>query len=348
MNAFPVEWSKLNMMPGCIRSPALKLVPAVAGLMLVAGADFRNPVGAAEAAFGVYKSLDQGAGWFEVGQGLPADARINALSRESGVTIAGTDRGVYWSRDDGTNWVSVQQGAGAETRVLCFTTEARRIFAGTQKHGVLVSDDAGKSWKGANVGLTDGWVRSILAVGSKLYAGTDRHGVFVSENAGASWTQQAAGLPDSSQVFDLASAEGTVFAGLYSKGLYRWEDQRGLWVKSGTVLPLELVAVGKSLVVGHNPGGIFLSLDQGKTWQDGNAGLPPNVPVWTLAADAQQVLLGASGKVGFAVDDAGLFTSLDRGGSWVRSDTGIPPGGAAISFLITREFVLAGISWRKS
>ena len=136
---------------------------------------------------------------------------------------------------------------------------------------------------------------------------------------------------------------GTVFAGLYSKGLYRWDAERGLWTKSGKVFPLEIVAVGKTLVVGHNPGGVFVSADHGETWLDGNVGLPVNAPTWTLAADDERVFLGTSGKIGIIPEEVSLFISKDRGASWNKSDAGLPPSAAAISFVVTKQFVLAGI-----
>ena len=196
----------------------------------------------------------------------------------------------------------------------------------------------------ANRGLTDLYVRSLLSEGTKLYAGTDGMGVFVSENAGASWSRQHKGLPDSAQVFDIASVNGTVFAGLYSQGLYRWEAERGFWSKSGDVRPLEIVAAGKTLVVGHNPGGVFVSEDLGKSWADGNMGLPVNAPTWILAADDEWVWLGTTGKVELNQNDTGLFASRDRGRSWTKSDAGLPNSCAAISFVVTKRFMLAEVS----
>jgi ligand-binding sensor domain-containing protein len=195
-----------------------------------------------------------------------------------------------------------------------------------------------------NSGLTDLYIRSLLAVGPKLYAGTDSQGVFIAESKGASWTNQRGGLPNSSQVFDLAIVNGTIFAGLYSKGLYRWEADLQTWVKSEGVVPLEIVTAGDSLVVGHNPGGIFVSEDRGTTWLDGNSGLPRNAPTWTLAADAERVWLGTSGKIELGPEDIGLFVSKDRGKSWTRSDAGLPPSSAAISFMVAEQFILVAVS----
>jgi len=343
MNASPDCVSKRNMNQNRLNHRPTQYMWLIHIFILIMGVSLAGIAVGAEGKFSLYKSTDHGTSWTKVGPGLVAEARINALSMVKEVVIAGTDRGIFVSHDAGANWQPSQNGPGTEARVLSFARHAGRLVAGTQNHGVLASDDAGRTWNAVNQGLTDLYVRSLLIVGTRFYAGTDRRGVFVSEDGGASWTNHRAGLPDSAQVFDLASVDGTVFAGLYSQGLYRWDAERGLWVKSGEVAPLEIVAAGKLLVAGHNPGGVFVSEDRGKTWQDGNSGLPLTAPIWTLAADGKQVWAGTTGKVGLGPDEAGLFVSQDRGKSWTRSDTGLPPSSAAVSFLVSKSFILAGI-----
>jgi photosystem II stability/assembly factor-like uncharacterized protein len=336
--------SKRSMNQSCLSQPLRRLLFRVSIGALVASFGFFTPASSAEAVFSLYRSTDQGASWFKVGQGLPAKARINAVSMIGNTVVAGTDQGIYLSHDEGKNWQPSPDGVGSESRVLCLTVQARRIFAGTQKHGVLVSEDGGMTWQATNNRLGNLYVRSLLTVGTKLYAGMDDRGVYVSEDAGASWTNQRAGLPASPQVFDLADVNGEIFAALYSKGLYRWDAGSKSWVKSGAVVPLEIVAVGDSIVVGHNPGGIFVSEDRGTNWLDGNSGLPINAPTWTLAAGEDRVWLGTSGKVGHGSDDIGLFVSKDRGKSWIRSDAGLPPSSAAISLMVAEQFILAAVS----
>ena len=359
MNAMTDSVSKSGM-----SSPRLAKIVFRFGLAVAVGLGGIVRATAASA-FSLYKSTDQGSSWVPVGRGLPAESRINALEVAGLITVAGTDHGIFISRDGGLNWQPASQGVGTEARVLCLTTQAGRVFAGTHQQGVLASSDGGATWQDVNHGMTDRHVRSLLAAGTNLYAGTDREGVFVSMDAGASWTNQRAGLPKSSQVFDLAAVGEMVFAALYSQGLYRWSAQDGLlakaggapasstadsesskdgrWLKAGEVAPLELVATGNTLVVGHNPGGVFVSEDLGKTWQDGNFGLPVNAPVWTLAAGEGQVLVGTTGKLGLGAEDVSLFASKNEGKSWSRSDTGLPASSAAVSFVVTKEFVLVGV-----
>lgn len=336
------------MSPCCSHRSHRARALLVAGGFLIASIHLTGIAGAAESVFGLYKSADQGASWVRAGHGLPHDTRVNALNVAGRATIAGTDRGVFVSFDAGAKWQPASQGVGTEARVLCLATQAGRVFAGTQRHGVLVSGDDGATWQPMNYGLTDRHVRSLLIAGSSLYAGTDRQGVFVSADTGATWTNLKKGLPDSAQVFDLAAADGDVFAALYSKGLYRWDARGGTWTKAGEVAPLELVTIGATLVVGHNPGGVFVSEDHGRTWEAGNLGLPLNAPVWTLAADAKQVFVGTTGKLGTGAEIVSLFSSEDHGKSWTRSDKGLPRSGAAVSFAATKDFVLVGISSPKA
>lgn len=344
MNAIAICLSKAKMDSARSSRPPCRL-PLLANLcLLTAGITRTDAAAVTESLHRLYKSTDHGASWVMAGHGLPTDARINALTMAGDGVVAGTDRGIFFSHDAGDKWRPAQHGIGTESRGLCFAARGGRVFAGTQKHGVLFSDDAGATWNAVNAGLTDLFVRSLLVVGTRLYAGTDGKGVFVSENSGICWMNQRAGLPDSSQVFDLAAVDGTVFAALYSKGLYRWETERVLWLKSGEVVPLELAVAGKTLVVGHNPGGVFVSEDKGITWQDGNQGLPINAPLWTLAAEEERVWAGTTGRVGLDPDVSGLFASQDRGKSWTKSDAGLPPASAAVSFVVAKQFILAGIT----
>ena len=347
MNATASYLSKPKMNSARRNRPSCLFAFLASFFLLTAGVTRTDAAGVTVTTFSLYKSTDHGASWVMAGRGLPSDARINALTMVRNAVVAGTDQGVFISHDAGDNWQSAQKGIGTESRVLCLTAHAGRIFAGTHRHGVLRSDDEGNTWSAVNTGLSDRHIRSMLAVETRLYAGTDSMGVFASDNAGALWTSQRAGLPDSSQVFDLAAVDGTVFAGLYSQGLYRWEANRGVWVKTGNVVPLELAVAGKTLVAGHNPGGIFVSEDQGTTWQDGNLGLPIDAPIWTLAAEAERVWAGTTGRVGLDSDVIGLFASQDRGKSWARSDAGLPPASATVSFVIAKQFILAGITTPK-
>lgn len=307
---------------------------------------------AANVEFGLYRSIDRGSSWIRVGREIPRDVRINAVSAVGQAAIAGTDRGIFVSQDGGVTWRRSGSGAGETTRVLAVVAHGARVFAGTRMHGVLASADGGASWKAANAGLSDHHVRSLLSADGRLYAGTDAKGVFVSVDDGRSWTSRSVGLPGFSQVHALAAIDGVVFAGLYSKGLHRWDESIASWVDVGDVRPFSLAAAGGILLVGHNGDrGVVISADLGRTWRDGNAGLPFNPPIWAMGVDRERIYVGTSRTVAPGSDDLGLpsdglFVSADRGASWSRSDTGLPLNSSAVAFAVTKEFVLAGIVTR--
>jgi len=300
-------------------------------------------LGAAPDNIKLYRSRNQGAHWELVGKGLPVSARVNALMEVGGRVVAGTDSGTHHSDDDGTTWQPAENAAGPIPRVLALAQIPGRIFAGTEKQGVLRSDNRGETWQAAGAGGNGGSIRSLLGVGNAVYAGTDQGGVLVSEDGGETWKCQSAGLPDHAQVFDLAEHGGKVYAGLYAKGLYSWEAAEGAWVRSGRVLPLEIASSGKSLIAGHNPGGIFYSDDLGKSWKEGSRGMWGGVPVWSLAAADGFALAGVASNNELTLEAASLFTSRDGGRSWSQSDQGIPAGSSAVSFLIGRGYLLAGL-----
>jgi hypothetical protein len=145
----------------------------------------------------------------------------------------------------------------------------------------------------------------------------------------------------------LSVVEDRVFAGLYSKGLYAWNEPDHRWTKAGPISPLVLASIEGTLVAGHNPGGLYWSANLGATWSKGAAStagqitlelnddgeLSSEAPVWELAANDELVIAGAS---------AGIYYSEDRGRTWTRARAGLPSESPGVSFLLEKSFILAG------
>lgn len=235
-------------------------------------------------------------------------------------------------------------------RIISFAALGQSVFAGTDGKGLLVSLDRGKSWA-LEPTFPSRKVRCLLAHDGKVYAGTDSDGVFASNVAGQPWTRLSAGLPSHAQVFALSGVGGRLFAALYGRGLYAWDEQKHSWVKTGPVTPLALASVQDTLIAGHNPGGLYWSGDGGASWSKGvaaghspgplapldsdNSGeLSPEAPVWELGSNADNLILAGAA--------AGIYYSRDRGRTWARARKGLPETSPGIAFLLKRDFVLAG------
>ena len=61
--------------------------------------------------------------------------------------------------------------------------------------------------------------------------------------------------------------------------------------------------------------------------------LATDAPIWELAADDKLVFVGAA---------SGIYYSEDRGRNWTRARVGLPRVSPGVSFLLNRNFVLAG------
>jgi photosystem II stability/assembly factor-like uncharacterized protein len=296
----------------------------------------------------IFRSTDGGQSWSRSDAGLPGNSRINALISFGESVFAGTDSGIFISGDEGRSWGPSSGMATNAGRITSFTSLGQTLFAGTDQTGILASLDSGRTWKLIRHDFGPQKVRCLFCREGIVYAGTDTDGVLASGDSGKSWTRLDRGLPGGAQIFAMSSAQGRLFAALYSQGLYWWNDREQSWVKAGSVSPLALASIGDSLIAGHNPGGIYWSDDAGKTWSQAVGrlaieisllsveevmGLPTDAPIWELAGDDELVFAGAAN---------GIYYSEDRGRNWKRARVGLPSASPGVSFLLKKNFVLAG------
>jgi photosystem II stability/assembly factor-like uncharacterized protein len=302
-------------------------------LLVGCSRDLQSAAAKPASSFHLYKSLDHGHSWAEAGGGLPQSGRINALTIVGATAYAGTDDGIFISTDEGRTWSG--SALIPHARVQCVTAVGQQVFAGTKQTGVFVSKNGGRSWRQLASGLTDLNVRSLINFGSDIYAGTDAQGVFVLPGGAESWERFGHGLPEHAQVFDLAVSGQSVYAALYSKGLYRLNSGGGRWAKVGQVTPLEFLALGATLLAGHNPGGVYRSIDGGATWTLAS-GISDKAPIWTLGSAGSNLLAGTSPGV--------VSLSSDLGASWKPSAAGLPSGAAVVALGSNKTYTLAAIA----
>lgn len=312
----------MTTMPSAKQPRPTALFAALFLLLLPAWTTSASAAGAQ--AFAVYRSTDAGQTWSKAGAGLPAALRIEALARLDGVDLAGTDRGLFVSGDGGLTWSRPTRGVPEEVKVYGLTAAGDTLYAATGR-GVWRSTDRGQSWASASADLATIRCLGVTSHDGAVYAGTDRHGVWVLRQPGGQWSAAREGLPASAQVFGLVVHAEKLFAALYTKGIYRFDSSAQRWTPAGDERPLRVTASDRHLFAGRNPGGVFTTADGGVTWQDANAGLPPNAATWTLARIGATVLLGTAGP-------AGLLRWDDTTRTWRPAIAGLPRGANAVAF----------------
>lgn len=233
----------------------------IAGLVLWLPAFARN-VSKRSSTYQIYRSTNNGESWEASKAGPPLSKRVNTLAMDVERSYAGTDEGIFVSSDNGESWS--RAALGPSHRVQSLLVAQGAVYAGTDR-GVYVSRNNGKAWEPVVRGLEDLNVRALATDGMVILAGTDKRGVFALTEGGH-WLKCGNGLPSQSQVFDLAATPSHIYAALYGKGLYR-RSRNSDWEKIGEVRPLEVIAHGDVIVIGHNPGGIQQSVDGGRTWK---------------------------------------------------------------------------------
>ncbi len=213
-----------------------------------------------------------------------------------------TDRGVTWS-DKGITWAETDSNS---EDINCFCELNGNIFAGTDD-GVFVSTDHGITWDPANVGIPKPTfyyhvpVSGLVVKGNSVFASTWGSGIFRSTDDGATWT--------------LANTTNYSFEALATVG--------------SDVFAVAFNDQGKP-----STGGVFISKDNGETWQHADADLP----------DHRVGIICASGPYLFAGTETAIFVSTDLGSIWTDISNGAPFSGATTALWTNGAYLFAN-SW---
>jgi len=313
------EWSSIGPYGPGGNVHALAADPVVSGT-LYAGTDG-----------GVFKSVDAGATWGPVKNGLTSFT-VHALAIDpfAHQTIyAGTNGGVFVSADGGATWSARRSGLGkiAVLSLAIDPSSSSVLYAGTATGGVFRTADAGSSWTAANNGLASTEIR-CLAVSPQapgtIFAGTPS-GVYRSTDAAMSWSASSGiGSPVRGVAAD-PSNSSVVYAGtegLFSAaGIFKSTDTGATWspmnngVGNATVLTVLVSRTNPSIVFAATQGGgIFATGNAGAAWS-ALAGSPSTVEA--LAFDA--------GGAVYAGGPPGVFRSPDGGRTWAGATVAFSP-----------------------
>ena len=128
---------------------------------------------------GIYKSVDFGANWVAINNGLNGALNFRAIESKGNTLFAGgpIGTGVFRSLDYGTNWTLLGGGL-ASGSYRGFASNSQLIVAGSFGNGVFYSTDNGDNWTTINTGLTDLTIFDLELNDNYIIAATNTQGVF--------------------------------------------------------------------------------------------------------------------------------------------------------------------------
>jgi len=128
---------------------------------------------------GIYKSIDWGANWIPINNGLGGSTNFRAIESKGNILFAGGQigTGVYRSTDFGANWTLLGGGL-ASGSYRGFASNSQLIVAGSFGAGVFYSTDNGNNWTAINTGLTDLTIFDLELNDNYIIAATNTQGVF--------------------------------------------------------------------------------------------------------------------------------------------------------------------------
>lgn len=265
---------------------------------------------------GLFVSGDGGRRWKNLGAGLPSSLLFSLdVSPEGRLFLASFDE-LLTSADGGSAWKSLKGGGGVNRFFPTSGNTLLAVFWDSGIHWASSSGDASFEKSGGEDGSFP--VLDLLDEGhGRLRAAAFGRGVLFSGDGGRTWSPDDPGIEN---VFPLAlarsSATGTVFAGTLEGGAFR-KEEGSPWVPASEGLPsfctVQALAADEKGVLwaGTHKQGLFLSFDDGRTWNPFPAGTEKDLSVTVLVPFRKKILAGtSSGELFLADGEKGAVTEL--------------------------------------
>lgn len=273
---------------------------------------------------GVMVSEDNGDTWEFRNNGLANLGILNIFANDS-ILLASLAGDLYRSTDKGLNWASVVSGQAKGV-----VEKDGKLYAGFFGAGMYVSDDQGLTWSARNTGLAEKDIWAVGTDGSVLLAGVGSGNVYRSVNNGASWSLASITPSGGAYVGSLEavinlpeqpedSIYNKVIACTHGNTLFNTQNEGDTWTQKtvGTVEIRSITSVGKSVLVGTDMLGIFLSGDGGGTYTAKNNGLGSK---WVHSIHITNRL---EAELFCGTGEAGIYFTTDAGNNWVAKNNGL-------------------------
>lgn len=297
---------------------------------------------AATATNGAFKSVDGGATWSRINNGIGQTgtrrAGLTAMvldpSDPDTLYLGTSNAGIFKTTDGGANWAAANNGLSAntiapriESLVIDPATPAT-LYAATGD-GVFKTTDGAGSWAAQNNGLTSTSMDSLTldpSAPTTLYASPRGGGVFKSVDGGP-WISVGSifsNFVDHLEVDPFSPA--TLYAATINVGVYKSTDSGASWAPinvgltdlNSPVLTLDAITPA-TLYAGTRTQGAFVSTDGGANWDSLERGLA-GINTSALSASASTPGLLYAGFAGHAVQSLFLDDPLELTGSTMDGD----------------------------
>ena len=249
---------------------------------------------------GIYKSVDAGASWKKVNNGLKTlSIDLIAISSHSGdiVFAAGEKGGLYKTEDGAKTWHQVLPDDNKITAVAFSPDNNERIIVGNNQGVVYISSNIGETWKRRFAFKNKGAITAIaispvFSKDSLFFIGTEKGGIFKINDREKSFEEVDQGLSDKSiQNIIIVPGKKNKF-NVYAS---TWRE------------------------------GVFYSKDAGESWLSYSKGLSrdPQADQWKVPhfTDIEASDKFKQDKILFLAGFDGLFKSQNSGLSWRQLDT---------------------------
>jgi len=296
---------------------------------------------------GVQRSTDGGQTWFCAALG---DENVWAIEKDPlGNIYAGTrTAGHIWkSTNNGYNWSLSNTVAGSNSvRDIVFNSFTNTLFA-AYNHYIYRSTDFGVHWEflSNGIGEVDGIQDISFNKYGNIYAGSQERGgaIYLSTDNGDSWTNM-----DTSQTFgdiinvgldDILAVENYLLVATHS-GVAKSTDMGQSWIfitnglRTADIIDFAYDSTSNTIYAANQSGGIFISNDNGDSWQLKSNGLNASSSRY-LSFDNDETLYAASFL-------NGVHRTTDYGKTWELIVNGITEFSQISVFATKDNYVITG------
>ncbi len=187
-------------------------------------------------AAGLYRSVDGGLTWAQVGSGLSQFGAVQTIVASGSALLTASSGRVHKSTDNGDTWFQTDNSITQFVNFGLVTKIGNVVYA----HGTNVyrSTDEGVTWIDSDEGMPAFFqVDAIASNGNYLFAGGQYSSTYYrSSNNGDSWEARPA-LPSNGNVNQFFGLGSNIFACSPNNGIFLSTNDGGSWTKISTGLP---------------------------------------------------------------------------------------------------------------